>query len=64
MDADAPDGGVDDMTKLAYLHKPGVLANLSTRYRLDEIDVSPELRVSFSRRSRRTGFGMPAHCNR
>ena len=38
-DADAPSGGVDDMTKLAYLHEPGVLANLRTRYTLDEIYV-------------------------
>jgi len=30
MDTDAPDGGVDDMTKLAYLHEPGVLANLTS----------------------------------
>lgn len=40
MDSDAPDGGVDDMTKLAYLHEPGVLNNLSLRYQLDEIYVS------------------------
>lgn len=40
MDGDAPDGGVDDMTKLAYLHEPGVLHNLSLRYSLDEIYVS------------------------
>ncbi|CAI5979044.1 unnamed protein product [Closterium sp. NIES-64] len=36
-DPDAPSGGVDDMTKLAYLHEPGVLSNLATRYGLDEI---------------------------
>ncbi|CAI5475228.1 unnamed protein product [Closterium sp. Yama58-4] len=36
-DPDAPSGGVDDMTKLAYLHEPGVLSNLATRYSLDEI---------------------------
>ncbi|KAI3514595.1 hypothetical protein L1887_13140 [Cichorium endivia] len=30
-DVDAPAGGVDDMTKLSYLHEPGVLQNLSTR---------------------------------
>ncbi|KAF5188692.1 Myosin-11 [Thalictrum thalictroides] len=34
---EAPFGGVDDMTKLSYLHEPGVLQNLSTRYELDEI---------------------------
>ena len=33
-------GGVDDMTKLAYLHEPGVLHNFSTRYELNEIYVS------------------------
>ncbi|GAB2262831.1 hypothetical protein Droror1_Dr00003828 [Drosera rotundifolia] len=36
-DMEAPDGGVDDMTKLSYLHEPGVLQNLSTRYTLNEI---------------------------
>eukprot|EP00897_Mesotaenium_endlicherianum_P005251 jgi/Mesen1/4754/ME000242S03925 len=34
---DVPNGGVDDMTKLAYLHEPGVLDNLRSRYDLDEI---------------------------
>ncbi|KAK9100805.1 hypothetical protein Scep_024235 [Stephania cephalantha] len=34
---EAPAGGVDDMTKLSYLHEPGVLQNLSTRYELNEI---------------------------
>ncbi|XP_024543080.1 myosin-11 [Selaginella moellendorffii] len=36
-DTDTKPGGVDDMTKLAYLHEPGVLYNLSSRYELDEI---------------------------
>lgn len=36
---EAPPGGVDDMTKLSYLHEPGVLQNLSTRYQLNEIYV-------------------------
>lgn len=36
-DQDAPNGGIDDMTKLAYLHEPGVLHNLEARYALDEI---------------------------
>ncbi|KAL2934752.1 Myosin-11 [Bienertia sinuspersici] len=36
-DVEAPDGGVDDMTKLSYLHEPGVLQNLATRYALNEI---------------------------
>ncbi|KAH0896055.1 hypothetical protein HID58_045623 [Brassica napus] len=30
-------GGVDDMTKLSYLHEPGVLNNLAMRYELNEI---------------------------
>ncbi|RDX77608.1 Myosin-11, partial [Mucuna pruriens] len=36
-DVDAPTDGVDDMTKLAYLHEPGVLHNLETRYMINEI---------------------------
>lgn len=36
-DADAPSCGVDDMTKLAYLHEPGVLQNLKSRYDINEI---------------------------
>ncbi|CAN4101244.1 unnamed protein product [Withania somnifera] len=36
-DEDAPDGGVDGMTELSYLHEPGVLHNLATRYQLNEI---------------------------
>ncbi|GMY34657.1 myosin-17-like isoform X1 [Fagus crenata] len=36
-DTEAPPGGVDDMTKLSYLHEPGVLQNLATRYELNEI---------------------------
>ncbi|KAJ4817299.1 myosin-like protein XIF [Rhynchospora pubera] len=36
-DTEAPPAGVDDMTKLAYLHEPGVLNNLSCRYGLNEI---------------------------
>ncbi|XP_076945973.1 myosin-17-like [Bidens hawaiensis] len=32
-----PDGGVDDMTKLSYLHEPGVLHNLAIRYERDKI---------------------------
>ena len=33
-------GGVNDMTKLVYLHEPGVLCNLARRYTLNEIYVS------------------------
>ncbi|CAL9106643.1 unnamed protein product [Musa textilis] len=36
-DPEAPPGGVDDMTKLAYLHEPGVLQNLRSRYDMNEI---------------------------
>ncbi|KAL0433104.1 UNVERIFIED_CONTAM: Myosin-6 [Sesamum latifolium] len=36
-DLDAPSCGVDDMTKLAYLHEPGVLHNLRCRYDMNEI---------------------------
>ncbi|KAL5712216.1 hypothetical protein ACHQM5_014407 [Ranunculus cassubicifolius] len=36
-DMEAPSGGVENMTKLSYLHEPGVLQNLSARYELDEI---------------------------
>ncbi|XP_024985246.1 myosin-6-like [Cynara cardunculus var. scolymus] len=36
-DPEFPKNGVDDMTKLAYLHEPGVLQNLKSRYDNDEI---------------------------
>ncbi|KAF5195221.1 Myosin [Thalictrum thalictroides] len=36
-DVEAPPCGVDDMTKLAYLHEPGVLQNLRSRYDINEI---------------------------
>ncbi|KAL3850022.1 hypothetical protein ACJIZ3_011904 [Penstemon smallii] len=36
-DSEAPPCGVDDMTKLAYLHEPGVLQNLKSRYDINEI---------------------------
>ncbi|TMW94733.1 hypothetical protein EJD97_009863 [Solanum chilense] len=36
-DTDAPSCGVDDMTKLSYLHEPGVLQNLRSRYDMNEI---------------------------
>ncbi|GFQ02300.1 myosin-12 [Phtheirospermum japonicum] len=36
-DTEAPPAGVDDMTKLAYLHEPGVLYNLASRFALNEI---------------------------
>lgn len=39
-DPEFPELGVDDMTKLAYLHEPGVLLNLKCRYDANEIYVS------------------------
>ncbi|WZY92541.1 hypothetical protein YC2023_064870 [Brassica napus] len=36
-DPEFPELGVDDMTKLAYLHEPGVLLNLKSRYNANEI---------------------------
>ncbi|CAN4120664.1 unnamed protein product [Withania somnifera] len=36
-DTDAPSCGVDDMTKLSYLHEPGVLQNLRSRYDMNDI---------------------------
>ncbi|XP_010522522.1 PREDICTED: myosin-6 [Tarenaya hassleriana] len=36
-DVEAPPSGVDDMTRLAYLHEPGVLQNLKSRYDINEI---------------------------
>lgn len=38
-DPEFPELGVDDMTKLAYLHEPGVLLNLKARYNANEIYV-------------------------
>ncbi|KAM0022690.1 putative tetratricopeptide-like helical domain superfamily [Helianthus debilis subsp. tardiflorus] len=39
-DAEAPPCGVDDITKLTYLHEPGVLNNSRSRYDINEIYVS------------------------
>lgn len=36
-DDEAPSEGVEDMTRLSYLHEPAVLNNLATRYELNEI---------------------------
>nr|VDD29098.1 unnamed protein product [Brassica oleracea] len=36
-DMEVPPSGVTDMTTLAYLHEPGVLQNLKSRYHIDEI---------------------------
>ncbi|XP_038902022.1 myosin-8-like isoform X3 [Benincasa hispida] len=36
-DPEFPPCGVDDMTKLAYLHEPGLLLNLKSRYDVNEI---------------------------
>ncbi|KAG4990720.1 hypothetical protein JHK82_024214 [Glycine max] len=38
-DDEAPPGGVDDMTKLSYLHETRVLHNLAARYEHNEIYV-------------------------
>jgi len=43
-DVEAPASGVDDMTRLAYLHEPGVLQNLHSRYDINEIYVSNSYR--------------------
>lgn len=45
-DSEVPPCGVDDMTKLAYLHEPGVLHNLKLRYDINEIYVSTERKLS------------------
>ena len=39
-DVEAPASGVDDMTRLAYLHEPGVLENMKSRFDINEIYVS------------------------
>ncbi|XP_006587958.2 myosin-7 [Glycine max] len=36
-DPEFPPNGVEDMTRLAYLHEPGVLQNLHLRYAMNEI---------------------------
>ncbi|XP_024005209.1 myosin-14 isoform X2 [Eutrema salsugineum] len=36
-DVEAPASGVDDMTRLAYLHEPGVLQNMKSRFDINEI---------------------------
>lgn len=38
--AEAKRCGVEDMTRLAYLHEPGVLQNLKSRFAMNEIYVS------------------------
>ncbi|GJN40399.1 hypothetical protein PR202_gb29606 [Eleusine coracana subsp. coracana] len=42
-DTESPLAGVEDMTRLAYLHEPGVLQNLKSRYSLNEIYSNPVL---------------------
>ncbi|RWW70402.1 hypothetical protein BHE74_00021926, partial [Ensete ventricosum] len=53
-DTEAPQAGVDDMTKLAYLHEPGVLDNLATRYSLNEIYVRSILLINLKSHSGKT----------
>ncbi|KAL1203215.1 Myosin-14 [Cardamine amara subsp. amara] len=36
-DIEAPASGVEDMTRLAYLHEPGVLQNMKSRFDINEI---------------------------
>ena len=38
-DMEVAANGIDDMTKLSYLHEPGVLHNLAARFEIDEIYV-------------------------
>ena len=38
-DVEVKRSGVEDMTRLAYLHEPGVLRNLKSRYGMNEIYV-------------------------
>lgn len=39
-DTEVPFNGIDDMTRLSYLHEPGVLNNLAIRYAKNIIYVS------------------------
>lgn len=55
-DAEAPPCGLDDMTKLAYLHEPGVLQNLKSRYDMNEIYVSIRCKIYPSWNLLRSGF--------
>ncbi|KAL3725166.1 hypothetical protein ACJRO7_030218 [Eucalyptus globulus] len=50
-DTEAPPSGVDDMTKLAYLHEPGVLQNLRSRYDKNEIYMAQYKVATFGERS-------------
>jgi myosin-5 len=47
-DTEAPPDGVDDMTRLSYLHEPGVLDNLAVRYAKNVIYVSDHFIVMSS----------------
>lgn len=39
VDENAHAVGFDDITKLTYLHEPGILLNLASRYQINEIYV-------------------------
>jgi len=45
-DPEFPPAGVDDMTRLAYLHEPGVLQNLHIRYSINEIYVRCQMYIA------------------
>jgi hypothetical protein len=47
-DPEFPTEGVEDMTRLAYLHEPGVLQNLQIRYSINEIYVRSHYYFVFS----------------
>lgn len=40
-DTELPEEGIEDMTRLSYLHEPGVLQNVALRYFRNDIYVSP-----------------------
>jgi myosin heavy subunit len=45
-DMELPEKGVEDMTRLSYLHEPGVLQNMALRYFNNDIYVSPNERIT------------------
>ncbi|MFS7987814.1 putative kinesin motor domain superfamily [Helianthus anomalus] len=57
-DTEAPAGGVDHMTKLSYLHEPGVLQKLRIRYELNDIFYAKFSSWAFTKNHYRTD----GHC--